>query len=31
VEKQSHVSNSLRMVHRPASAELSMLSSMLDE
>mgnify|MGYP006352140527 CR=1 FL=1 len=31
VEKQSHVSNSLRMVHRPASAELSMLSSLLDE
>lgn len=31
VDKQSHVSSSLRMVHRPASAELSMLSSMLDE
>jgi hypothetical protein len=31
VDKQSHAGNSMRMVHRPASAELSLLSSMLDE
>lgn len=31
VEKPSLAGHSLRMVHRPASAELSPLASMLDE
>lgn len=31
VDKQSHVSNAMRMCHRPAAAEQALLSRMFDE